>query len=202
MTETALGTAQTGDKSYAARAFRDPFGTFLTAWNVLSSTWKLRACTKVGRLPRVSGAIVIANAGTITIGERVRLRGAHVAVELAALAGGTLTLGDGVFVNSGTSICAAKSVTIGDNVAIGNYVLIMDTDFHTPGNIALVPEPQAVVIENDAWIGARATILKGVTIGRGATVAAGAVVTKSVPAGAVVGGIPAKVLKYVERDAA
>ena len=54
----------------------------------------------------------------------------------------------------------------------------------------------AVVIGNDVWIGARATILQGVTIGDGAIIAAGAVVTKDVPPYAIVGGIPAHIIKY------
>ena len=57
-------------------------------------------------------------------------------------------------------------------------------------------EPQKVTIESDVWIGARVIILPGVTIGKGAILAAGAVVTKDVPDYAVVGGVPAKVLKY------
>lgn len=54
----------------------------------------------------------------------------------------------------------------------------------------------SVVIGNDVWIGARATILEGVTIGDGAVVAAGAIVTKDVPPYAIVGGVPAKIIKY------
>lgn len=53
-----------------------------------------------------------------------------------------------------------------------------------------------VFIGNDVWIGSRAVILDGVTIGNGAVVAAGAVVTKDVPEYAVVGGVPAKIIKY------
>ena len=53
-----------------------------------------------------------------------------------------------------------------------------------------------VVLEDDVWLGLRVTVMSGVTIGRGAVVAAGAVVTKDVPAYAIVGGVPAKVIKY------
>lgn len=55
---------------------------------------------------------------------------------------------------------------------------------------------QDVIIEKDVWIGANVTILAGVHIGRGATIAAGAVVNKDVPPYSIVGGVPAKVLKY------
>lgn len=57
-------------------------------------------------------------------------------------------------------------------------------------------ESKQITIGNDVWIGARAVILDGVDIGNGAIVGAGAVVVKSVPAYAVVGGVPAKVLRY------
>lgn len=54
----------------------------------------------------------------------------------------------------------------------------------------------SVEIGNDVWIGARATILEGITVGDGAVVAAGAIVTKDVPPYAIVGGVPAKIIKY------
>lgn len=55
---------------------------------------------------------------------------------------------------------------------------------------------QDVIINEDVWIGANVTILKGVTVGRGSIIAAGSVVTKNVPPYAIVGGVPAKVIKY------
>lgn len=86
------------------------------------------------------------------------------------------------------------SITIGSGAAISSDVVIRDTDSHElVGGRRPMTEP--VVIGNHVWIGTKATILKGVTIGDGAIVAAGAVVVQDVPARAVVGGVPARVLR-------
>lgn len=195
MSDVTRTATPADSSSFARRVLRDPVGSLVTAWQLLRSRWQARRCHRVGRWFRVWGKLIVDGGGTVTLGDRVRVRASHLPVELAAAPGAILAIGSGVFINSGVSIGAARSITIGDNVAIGNYTLIMDTDFHTPGDHAKVPEPQAVVIEDDVWLGARVTVLKGVMIGRGATVAAGAVVTRSVAAGAVVGGVPAKPLK-------
>jgi acetyltransferase-like isoleucine patch superfamily enzyme len=109
--------------------------------------------------------------------------------------GGSLRIGDRTFINSGVSICAQSAVSIGSDCAIGNYSLIMDTDFHVPGDLLALPAAHPVVIEDGVWLGARVTVLKGVTIGEGAVVAAGAVVTKDVPPRTVVGGVPARIIR-------
>lgn len=103
---------------------------------------------------------------------------------------------------SGGSICAAKSVTIGDECLIGADVMLSDTDFHTiaperrrfnnsPDAIASSP----VIVEDNVFIGARSIILKGVTIGRNSVVGAGSVVTKNVPPDSIVAGNPARIIK-------
>jgi len=73
--------------------------------------------------------------------------------------------------------------------------MIIDSDFHNVKDHNLDGESGEIVIEDDVWIGAKATVLKGVRIGKGAVVAVGSVVTKDVPANAIVAGIPAKVIK-------
>jgi acetyltransferase-like isoleucine patch superfamily enzyme len=106
-------------------------------------------------------------------------------------------IGKNVFINHGCSFLDIGGITIEDEVLIGPKVSVI-TESHplNPSERkALVVKP--VVIKRNAWIGAGATILPGVTIGENAVVAAGAVVSKDVPANTVVAGIPAKVVKTI-----
>ena len=107
-----------------------------------------------------------------------------------------LDLGKG-YVNTGGNIACAKSITIGDGVFIGRNTYITDSDHHKILNEKddVLNEPKKVVIGNHVLIGYGAVVLKGVTIGDGAVIAAGAVVTDDVPAGCMVAGVPAKVIK-------
>jgi maltose O-acetyltransferase len=82
-------------------------------------------------------------------------------------------------------------ITIGDNVSISPQVCILTAD-HDPGSPTFAGRQRAVRIDDHAFIGTRALILPGITIGRGAVVAAGAVVTREVPPLAIVAGSPAK----------
>ena len=164
-----------------------------------SSRWKTRRCTSVGRWVRVQGGVLVDNGGEIHLGERVRIRGTHLPVELASLPGGVLEIGDRTYINSGASLCAAKLVRIGARCAIGNFTLVMDTDFHSVDDHTVAPQARPVIIEDDVWLAARVTVLKGVTIGRGAVVAAGAVVTKDVPPNTLVGGVPARFIRTLDK---
>jgi acetyltransferase-like isoleucine patch superfamily enzyme len=104
----------------------------------------------------------------------------------------TLSIGKGTYLNRNVQIVVAESVTIGRGVKIGWDTVIMDTDLH--GHSGRPAQSKPVIIEDDVWIGCRALILKGVHIGKGAVVAAGAIVTKDVPALAVVASPSASVL--------
>lgn len=118
-------------------------------------------------------------------------RGVRVVVD-----GGRLSFGHGTNVNgTGTKLLCASGITVGAFCTFSWDVQVLDNDFHA---ITVDGEEKAsaapVVIGDRVWLGTRAVVLKGVTIGDGAVVAAGAVVTKDVPPGAVVAGLPAKVV--------
>ena len=129
----------------------------------------------------------------------VKHLGKHVNIERNAEIGPRVSIGD----YSGVGINAR----IADEVTIGNYVMmgpdcIIYTDNHEHSDLekpmmfqGKTPK-RPVVIKDDVWIGSRVTIMPGVVIGKGAIIGASAVVTKDVPDYAIVGGIPAKVLKY------
>ena len=175
-----------------------PIAALKLARLLASSRWKTRRCTSVGRWVRVEGHLMVNNGGEIHLGEKVRIRASHLPVELGAMPGGVLEIGDRTYINSGASLCAQESVKIGARCAIGNQVLVMDTDFHSIEDHTLPGIARPVVIEDEVWLSARVIVLKGVTIGRGAVVAAGAVVTKDVPPYTLVGGVPAKFIRTLE----
>ena len=118
-----------------------------------------------------------------------------------------MSIGDGAIIPKGSTFyCTIAPLTIGDKVIFGPNPTIITGDHRIDvvgKYIADVTDSEKseihdapVVIEDDVWAGANITILKGVTIGRGSVIAAGAVVTKSMPPYSIIGGVPAKVLKY------
>lgn len=106
-------------------------------------------------------------------------------------------IGKNVFINFDCVFLDLGGITIEENVLIAPKVSLL-TEGH-PTSIedrhSLIPKP--ILIKKNAWIGANATILQGVTIGENSVVAAGAVVSKDVPDNTIVGGIPAKILKTI-----
>jgi acetyltransferase-like isoleucine patch superfamily enzyme len=119
----------------------------------------------------------------------------------------TISIGHNVYIGPGAMFLASDSfIKIGDKVMFGPNVSIIGGNHatHIIGKMMAdykisdksPDDDQPVVIEEDVWVGAGAHILNGVNIKRGSIIAAGAVVTKDVPPYAIVGGVPAKLIKY------
>lgn len=113
-----------------------------------------------------------------------------------------LTIGEKCFFNIDCFLDLGASITIGDDVSFGHQVMLITsthrvgTAVHRAGDLTTAP----ISIGDGVWLGARCTVLPGVTIGSGAIVAAGAVVTKDVPANQLVAGIPAKAIRQLAAE--
>jgi acetyltransferase-like isoleucine patch superfamily enzyme len=155
----------------------------------------------------------------INIGRRDELIriGAHSVVrgELLVFAhGGAIEIGDWCYVGEGTRIWSGVSIRVGHRVMIAHNVNVFDNRTHplqpearhahfraiaTTGHpLELDLGDRPVVIEDDAWIGAGAMVLRGVTVGRGAVVAAGAVLTCDLEPLCIAAGNPARVVRRLD----
>jgi acetyltransferase-like isoleucine patch superfamily enzyme len=115
--------------------------------------------------------------------------------------GGQISLGSHVRINAGCVLVSYSAITIGDDSLIAEYVSIRDADHGMVTGAPIRTQDHVtapIAIGNDVWIARGAIILKGVTIGSGAIIAANSVVNRDVPARAIVGGVPARLIKMRE----
>lgn len=160
----------------------------------------LRDATHVGQGARTLARPRIDNQGRLVIGGGTLLRSINVPVELAVGRGGLLEIGENSVLNYGTSVGAMGSISIGARVRIGPYVMIIDTEFHSIYDRKLMPEPRPIVIEDDVWLGAKCSVLPGVTIGRGSIVGVSSVVGTNIPPFTMVAGVPARPVKKLDPE--
>ncbi len=106
-------------------------------------------------------------------------------------------VGKNVFINFDCVFLDLGGITIEDNVLIAPKVSLLSEGHPVNPNDRQSLVPGHIHIKKNAWIGAGATILPGVTVGENSVVAAGAVVSKDVPANTIVGGVPAKIIKSI-----
>lgn len=114
--------------------------------------------------------------------------------------GANIHLGQDVFINSGCRFQDQGGIWIGDRCFIGHDVVMATLNHSLAVADRATTHPTPITLEEDVWVGAKAVITSGVTIGAGAVIAAGAVVTKNVPPLTVVGGVPARVLRRVPEE--
>ncbi len=188
----------------AERRFRK--GPLRLLWSKIYHEPLLRMqCERVGAglllfedMPKILGNL------RVTLGERVRLNGEQVWIAAGSGAARTLEIGDDSGIGHATQLIVGDSIRIGRHVMIANRVSLIGYDGHPPDPYARArgdpPGREGVgpiTVEDYAWIGSGAIIMKGVTIGRGAIVAMGSVVKMNVAELTIVSGNPAKVVWQV-----
>lgn len=156
--------------------------------------------------------VVVGQGGNMTIGENFSMHngiggnpiGCYDRCTFFVNRGAKLIIGYNVGISQAALVCH-QSITVGNNVKIGGGVKIYDTDFHSldpkirASNADLEHKAKAaVVVKDNAFIGAYSIVLKGVTIGENSVIGAGSVVTKSVPDNQIWAGNPARFIKNIE----
>jgi len=164
-------------------------------------------CTEVGSGLRIERMPYIRGSGEIRIGKQVYLSG-KIGIGMSTRSPSvvpTLVIGDGTFIGHECSLNMRHGIHIGRQCLLAGGIVIQDNDGHPIDAVARragEPAPEsavaAVSIGDGVWIGRRAMILKGVTLGENAIVGAGSVVLHDVPANTIVAGNPARVIRTLE----
>lgn len=113
--------------------------------------------------------------------------------------GRNIHFGKDIFINSGVMFTDPGGIYLGDGVLIGPNVTLATVNHPLEPAKRHENELQPIKVMKNAWVGANATVVPGVTIGENAVVAAGAVVTRNVPKNTVVAGVPARVIKVLKK---
>lgn len=114
--------------------------------------------------------------------------------------GKNITVGKNVFINACCHFQDQGGITLGDNCLVGHNVVFatLNHGFAPEERQSMLPAP--IVMGRNVWIGSNSTILQGVTIGDNSIIAAGSVVTKDVPANAIVAGVPARFIRSISPE--
>lgn len=155
--------------------------------------------------------VKFAPGGSITTGVRIRATdgarasfGPYVTIDRHAditAKYGELSIGAGTYIGQFTVVCARSNISIGSDCLIAEHVTLRDHDHFFGSGLKTISAgfaTETVVIGDNVWIGAKATITKGVKIGSNSVIGANSVVTRDVPANTVVAGVPAKMLRRIQ----
>lgn len=139
--------------------------------------------------------IQITDGGSLLVGRSVTL-GTNILIQARS---GHICIGDATFVGHGCTIVARDSVRIGMRVLVAEYVTIRDQDHRVDATGPLVDagfDCAPIEIDDDVWIGAKASVFRGAHIGIGAVIGAHALVKGHIPAYAIAVGVPARVKRF------
>ena len=169
--------------------------TFFNRSNIILGKWvKLDDFVHLGALGK----------GKLSIGANSGI-GAFSRIEISQSfnnIGSSINIGENVGIGPYASLGGAGGLVIGDECIIGPYLSCHPENHHFEDiDISIRQQGvtrKGIVIGSNCWIGAKVTILDGVTVGNGCVIAAGAVVTKSFPQNSVIGGVPARLIKSRE----
>ena len=167
---------------------------------------------KLGARIEIFGLLCLRNKGLLSIGSNVRINsskfpnpiGGGYKTNLQVLHGASLFIGSFTKITN-VSITCAKEIYIGENVFIGDGVGIFDTDFHPLAvearikNLNHLAKCKPIIISDNVFIGTRAVILKGVSIGAGSVVGASSVVSCNIPENQIWAGNPAKFIRNISK---
>lgn len=166
----------------------------------------LRYAILVARYPRLrrAGLFYTARGSDFVVGPAADVvfgRGLSFMRDCNCTFSGRVRIGTHVFFNRGCHLVVHESVTIGDGCLFGEMVTIHDDDHAYTATSEMLPHrgltTAPIVIGDNVWVGAKATITKGVKIGSNCVIGANAVVTHDIPAGCVAVGAPARVVRQL-----
>jgi acetyltransferase-like isoleucine patch superfamily enzyme len=173
---TRLGISIAGARAFVRKVLkviRDP----RLAAALVNAQVQIRGKTRVPFSLRLFGRISLRGSGDVEFGQSLTLVGDVVPIELVSHPGARIAIGDHTFIKYGSSISAYKHVKIGRHCLLGHYTLIVDRDEHGVERRELAPPAAPVVVGDHVWIGSRALILPGISIGHHSVIGAGSVVT-------------------------
>lgn len=162
----------------------------------LRARWAFRSATLKGPLVFAFGRPQVDNQGELVIGQQARFWSNIHPVQLIVGPGARMKIGANAYIN-GSLIAAQRSIIIGDGVYIAPMAQLFDSYAFGWREEAASAQLAPIIVESNAWIATRATILPGVRIGEGAVVGVGAMVTEDVPPYTVVAGVPARVIRHL-----